>query len=117
MAVAEQTVPAGTHGTAALERPVDVLPVKGLPVVGVIVACLIAAIGTNSKWALDFFHVAGGGVWTALDLFLGFVIGLILGRMSIPARIELTKRLTPKMVVIVPTPVTITLAAGFQLAR
>jgi len=116
MAVAEQTVPARAHAATA-ERPVDVLPVKGLPVVGVIVACLIAAIGTNSHWALDFFHVVGGGIWTALDLFLGFVIGPILGRMSIPARIELTKRLMPNMVLIIPTLVTMTLAAGFQLAR
>jgi hypothetical protein len=116
MAVAEQTVPVGGHAAAA-DRPVDVLPVKALPAVGIIVACLIAAIGTNSKWGLDFFHVVGGGIWTALDLFLGFVIGPILGRMSIPARIELTKKLMPKMVLIIPTLVTMTLAAGFQLAR
>src|SRR5437016_14537995 len=116
MAVAEQTVPVGAQA-AAQERPVDVLPVKALPVVGVIVACLIAAIGTNSKWALDFFHVVGGGIWTALDLFLGLVIGPILGRMSIPARIELTKKLMPKMVLLIPTLVPMTHAAGFPLAR
>ncbi len=100
-----------------MERPVAILPVKALPVVGVIVACLIAAIGTNSHWALDFFHVVGGGIWTALDLFLGFVLGPIIGRMSIPARVELTTRLMPKMVLLIPTLVTMTLAAGFQLAR
>lgn len=94
-----------------------ILPVSALPIVAVIVACLIAAIAANSKWALDFFHVVGGGIWTALDLFLGLVLGPILGRMSIPARIELTKRLMPKMVLIIPTLVTMTLAAGFQLAR
>jgi hypothetical protein len=114
MAVAQQAAPAHV---AADDRPVEILPVKGLPAVGVIVACLIAAIGTNSHWALDFFHVVGGGIWTALDLFLGLVLGPILGRLSIPARIELTKKLMPKMVLIIPTLVTMTLAAGFQLAR
>jgi hypothetical protein len=104
-------------GSPAEEPIVPILPVKALPAVVVIIACLIAAIGTNSKWALDFFHVAGGGLWTGLDLFLGLVLGPILGRMSIPARIELTKRLMPKMVLIIPTLVTMTLAAGFQLAR
>jgi uncharacterized membrane protein len=36
--------------------------------------------------------------------------------MSIPARIELTTRLMPKMVLIMPTVVGITLAAGWQVA-
>ncbi len=35
-----------------------------------------------------------------IDLFLGFVIGPIMGKLSIPARIELTTRLMPKMVII-----------------
>jgi len=117
MAVAEHPIPTVATDAPVAERPVDILPVKGLPVVAVIVACLIAAIGTNSHWALDFFHVVGGGIWTALDLFLGLVLGPILGRLSIPARIELTKKLMPKMVLIIPTLVTMTLAAGFQLAR
>lgn len=99
------------------EQPVEILPVKALPVVAVIIGCLVAAIGTNSHWALNFFHVVGGGVWTALDLFLGFVLGPIIGAMSISGRVELTKKLMPKMVLLIPTLVTMTLAAGFQLAR
>jgi hypothetical protein len=103
---------------ASSPRPrVEVIPVRGLPLVAVVVALLIAAIGTNSRWGLDFFHVVGGGIWTALDLFLGFVLGPILGRLSIPARIELTTKLMPKMALIIPTLVTMTLGAGFQLAR
>jgi hypothetical protein len=117
MAVAERYLPVAEAGSRPDERPVEILPVKALPVVGAIVACLIAAIATNSHWALDFFHVAGGGVWTALDLFLGLVLGPILGSMALPGRIELTKKLMPKMVLIIPTLVTMTLAAGFQLAR
>jgi hypothetical protein len=117
VAVAEHQLAASGPPSRAEEPLVPILPVKALPAVAVIVACLIAAIGTNSKWALDFFHVAGGGLWTALDLFLGLVLGPILGSMSIPARVELTKRLMPKMVLIIPTLVTMTLAAGFQLAR
>jgi hypothetical protein len=117
MAVAEQHLPVVEAGAVAGERPVEILPVKALPVVAVIVGCLIAAIATNSHWALDFFHVAGGGIWTALDLFLGLILGPILGSLALPGRIELTKKLMPKLVLIVPTLVTMTLAAGFQLAR
>jgi hypothetical protein len=38
-----------------------------------------------------------------------------MGKMSVPARVEFTTRLMPKMVLIMPTVVTITLAAGWQL--
>jgi hypothetical protein len=117
MGVAEPPVLAPAPPAVAEERPVEILPLKALPIVAVAVGCLIAAIATNSHWALDFFHVAGGGMWTALDLFLGFVLGPILATMTIPGRIELTKKLMPKMVLIIPTLVTMTLAAGFQLAR
>ncbi|SRR5579875_2190024 len=103
---------------AAVHRPsFQIVPVRGLPIVAVVLACLVVAIATNRLWAIDFFHVVSGGIWTALDLFLGFVIGPILGRLSIPARIEFTTRFMPKMVLIMPTLVTCTLAAGWQLAR
>jgi hypothetical protein len=62
-----------------------------------------------------FLHVAGGAAWTIIDLFLGLVLGPIMGRMSIPARVEFTTRLMPKMLLIMPTVVTLTLAAGWQL--
>ncbi len=117
MAVAEQPLQLTGADARPAERPVEILPVKALPVVAVILGCVVAAIATNSRWALDFFHVAGGGVWTALDLFLGLVLGPILGSLALPGRIELTKKLMPKMVLIIPTLVTMTLAAGFQLAR
>lgn len=118
MAVVEQEIRRGSLGPPAAGRPqVQVVPVRGLPIVAVIVSLLVVAIATNSKWALDFFHVVGGGLWTGIDLFFGFILGPILGRLSIPARIELTSRLMPKMVLLIPTLVTMTLAAGFQLAR
>jgi hypothetical protein len=43
------------------------------------------------------------------------VLGPIIGRMSIPARTEFTTNLMTKMVLIMPTVVTMTLAAGWQL--
>jgi hypothetical protein len=94
-----------------------VVPLRGLPIVAAVLVGLVVTIATNKLWAIDFFHVVGGGLWTALDLFLGFVIGPILGSLAIPARAEFTKRLMPKMVLIMPTLVLCTLAAGWQLAR
>jgi hypothetical protein len=98
-------------------RDFEIVPLRGLPIVGVVLAGLIAAIAADTLWALEFFHVAAGALWTSFDLFLGFVLGPILGRLAIPARIELTTRLMPKMLLIMPTLVTATLASGWQLGR
>jgi hypothetical protein len=103
---------------AAVARPdFEIVPLKGLPIVAVAFAALIAAIAANKLWPLEFLHVAFGAAWTIVDLFLGLVLGPIMGRMSIPSRIEFTTRLMPKMVLIMPTVVTITLAAGWQLGH
>jgi hypothetical protein len=94
----------------------DIVPRKGLAIVAVAMVMLIVAIAVNKLWPLVFLHVAGGAAWTIIDLFLGLVLGPIIGRMSIPARVEFTTRLMPKMVLIMPTVVTLTLASGWQLA-
>jgi len=106
-----------TIGEAPHRVDFEIISLRGLLVVGLVLAGLVAAVATNRLWALDFFHVVGGGMWTALDLFLGFVLGPILGRLSIPARTEFTTRFMPKMILIMPTLVVATLAAGWQLAR
>ena len=94
-----------------------IIPTAALPAVVVVFVALIVAVATNRLWALDFFHVVGGGLWTGIDLFLGFVIGPIIGTMSIPARMEFSKKFMPKMVLLMPTLVIMTLAGGWQLAR
>ena len=110
-------VPAAGPG-AAIERPdFQIVPRAGLPIVAVILGLLIAGIASDKLWPLEFLHVVGGAAWTIIDLFLGFVLGPIIGRLSIPARVEFTTRLMPKMVLIMPTAVTVTLAAGWQLAN
>ncbi len=101
----------------AIERPdFEIVPRKGLILVGVAAVLLIVAIAVNKLWPLTFFHVAGGAAWTIIDLFLGLILGPIMGKMSVPARVEFTTRLMPKMVLIMPTVVTATLAAGWQLS-
>ena len=95
----------------------EILPMKGLILIAVVFTGLVAAITANKLWALDFFHVVGGGLWTGIDLFVGLVIGPILGRLSMQARIEFITRFMPKMLIIMPMLVTVTLAAGWQLAQ
>jgi hypothetical protein len=110
------SAPPAPPGAPAV-REFQIVPRAGIPLVVIAVGGLIAGIASNSLWALEFFHVSGGAAWTAIDLFLGLLLGPIIGSMPVPARIELTTRLMPKMVLLMPTLVILTLGAGFQLAR
>jgi hypothetical protein len=120
MAQAVVSTPGGAIGdgpAAVIERPdFQIVPRAGLPIVAVVLALLIAGVAVNELWPLEFLHVVAGAAWTVIDLFLGFVLGPIIGKMSIPARVEFTTRLMPKMVLIMPTVVTVTLVAGWQLS-
>jgi hypothetical protein len=115
VAVAE---PAVQQAAVPIERPsFAIIPLRGLPIAAAVLVGLVVSIAGNWTWALDFYHVVGGGLWTGVDLFLGFVVGPTMRRLSIPARIELTTKLMPKTLLILPVLVTMTLASGFQLAR
>src|ERR1700710_3157017 len=109
--------PAGAGPPPDAPRRLDfeIVPRKGLPLVALAFTALVVAIAADKLWPLEFMHVVFGAAWTIIDLFLGLVLGPIIGRMSVPSRIELTTRLMPKLVLIMPTVVTITLAAGWQL--
>ena len=111
-------VQAGNVAAASGPPPsqIQVVPLKGLPIVAAVVVFVIVSIAGNWLWALTFCHVVGGALWTAIDLFVGLIIGPILGRLSIAARAEFAARFMPKMVLLMPTLVLMTLAAGFQLA-
>ena len=95
----------------------QIVPLAGLPIVGAALVFLVVAIVGDWLWALNFVHVVAGGLWTGIDLFVGLIIGPILGRLSIQARTEFTVRFMPKMLLLMPTLVTLTLASGWQLSR
>ncbi|HUX03450.1 MAG TPA: hypothetical protein VMV53_00880 [Acidimicrobiales bacterium] len=111
-------VPAVTApDVAPARRSIEIVPRRGLALVGLAVVFVALSIAGNWTWALMFSHVVGGALWTSLDLFVGLVLGPILGRLSPATRAEFTARFMPKMVIIMPTLVMMTLAAGFQIAR
>lgn len=109
--------PEAHGGPPPTARDFQIVPTLGIPIVAAVVIGLIMAIASNQLWALTFFHVVGGGLWTGVDLFVGLILGPIIGRMSIPARVEFTTKFMPKMLLLMPTLVTMTLASGWQLAR
>jgi hypothetical protein len=115
---AEPATTAAVPAAAGIQIPdFEIVPRLGLIPVAIVFAGLVVAIAVNELWPLEFFHVVFGAAWTIIDLFLGFILGPILGRLSPPARIEMTTRLMPKMVLLMPTVVTATLAGGWQLGH
>ena len=75
----QETLEASARDAVPQRRKIQVVPLRGLPVVAVAVVFVAASIGFNWRWGLMFNHVVGGGLWTGIDLFVGFVIGPILG--------------------------------------
>ena len=93
------------------------VPLWGVGLALLVIAALIVTIASNSLFGLDFFHVFAGALWISTDLIMGFIIGPIMNRLDIPARMVFAKRLMTTMMVAMPTVVICTLTAGWQLAR
>ncbi len=80
------------------------------------VGALVAAVQSRNVWLLNYVHVFTAILWTGTDLFMGFILGPILRRVSLPARREIVVRLMPRMVFYMPTVSIVTTTAGFYLA-
>jgi hypothetical protein len=77
---------------------------------------MTAAILGNSLWLLDFVHVMAGALWTGIDLFMGFVIGPVLRRVSLDTRRAMIAGIIPRTLILMPTLSIITSTAGWFLA-
>jgi hypothetical protein len=80
------------------------------------VAVMIAAILGSSLWFLDFVHVMTGALWTGIDLFMGFVIGPVLRRVSFETRRAMIAGIIPRTLILMPTLSAITSTSGWFLA-
>ena len=86
---------------------------------------MVAAIGTlvvmfvailsPSLWFLNFLHVMTGALWTGIDLFMGFVIGPVLRRVSLDTRRAMIAGVIPRTLILMPTLSIVTSTAGWFL--
>jgi hypothetical protein len=84
---------------------------------GIAVVAMVLAIQFGSNWILNFVHVMGGGLWTGIDLFMGFVIGPILRRLPLDGRRAMLTALVPRTLFLMPTLSIITATSGWFLAE
>ncbi len=75
----------------------------------------MALIRHNYYW-LDFSHVMAGALWTGTDIFMGFILGPILRRLTPDQRKAVINWLTPKTLLYVPVLAITTGTGGWFLA-
>ena len=80
-------------------------------------AVMISAIVSRNLWFLNWVHVFTGLMWTGIDLFMGFILGPILRQVDLPVRREITLRLVPRTLFLMPTLAIITGTTGWYLAQ
>ena len=77
---------------------------------------MLASIFLNNLWLLNFVHVLSSLLWTGIDLFMGFVLGPVLRKLSLSQRRDIAKGLTPRTLFIMPTLSIISGTTGWFLA-
>ena len=101
---------------APRERAASPLRISYVAASAVAFAVMIAAILGNSIWFLNWVHVMTGGLWTGIDLFMGFVIGPVLRGVSLDVRRAIIAGIIPRTLILMPTLSIITSTAGWFLA-
>jgi len=95
-----------------LANPIFVFIVIFLPV-----GALIYSMNFGPVIILNYVHVMTGVLWTGIDLFMGVVLGPVLGRMEPKDRAAVFKRLVPKMTFLMPVLATVVITSGIELTQ
>ena len=95
-----------------LANPIFIIIVVFLPI-----GALIYAMNFGSLKFLNYVHIMTGVLWTGIDLFMGAVIGPVLGGMEPKDRANVFKRLIPRMTFLMPVLAAVAITSGIQLAQ
>ncbi len=99
-------------GIIQLANPIFIIIVVGLPI-----SALIYAANFGSLKFLNYVHIMTGVLWTGIDLFMGGILGPVLGGMEPKDRANVFKRLIPKMTFLMPVLAAVATTSGIQLAQ
>ena len=104
--------PSALSSIIRMANPTFVIVAVFLPI-----GALMYALNFGSIVALNYVHIMTGAMWTGIDLFMGFVLGPVLGGMDTGGRAGVFRRLVPKMTFLMPVLAAVTTTAGFKLAQ
>jgi hypothetical protein len=108
------TAPGAAAAPGTIASPLT--PLYLIPAV-VALGVMVFAINGDSVWFLNFVHGMAGVLWTGIDLFMGFVVGPVLRRVSPETRKTMMSGIIPRTLILMPTLSTITSTAGWFLAK
>jgi hypothetical protein len=102
----------GLRGLADQANPAFAAGVVVVPILA-----LAATLVTNDVRHLTYVHVMAGVLWTGIDLFMGLIIGPVVGGMDPERRAGFFRRFTPKMTFLMPVLSAVTVVGGIVLAQ
>nr|WP_254279817.1 hypothetical protein [Halomicroarcula marina] len=85
-------------------------------VVGVSILALVYATTVASVQHHTYVHVMAGLLWTGTDIFIGAVLGPVIGGLGEEESAAVFERLTPKTAFFLPSMAFLTIAGGLTLA-
>ena len=91
-------------------------PAFAVAVVTIPLAALGYALTVASLQQHTYVHVMAGVLWTGIDVFIGAVLGPVIGGLDDEQSAAVFRRLTPKTSFLLPSLATVTIASGIALA-
>jgi hypothetical protein len=111
MATVDDSGATGIRGMAQRANPAFAAGAVTVPILA-----LAVALATGNTRYLFYVHVMAGALWTGVDVFMGAVLGPVLGGLDLDERASVFERFTPKMTFLMPVLAAVTITAGIQLA-
>jgi len=110
--VMEPTKPGVISVVIKLANPIFIIIAVCLPI-----GALIYAMNFGSLKVINYVHIMTAALWTGIDLFMGVVLGPVLGGMEPKDRANVFKRLIPRMTFLMPVLAAVATTSGIQLAQ
>lgn len=111
MSTSTTTVRGTIGGMARAANPTFAVAVVFLPIAAFGYA---QTVGTTTQHT--FVHVMTGVLWTGVDIFIGLVIGPVIGGLDEESASQFFQRFTPKSAFLLPTIATVAIFTGITLA-
>ncbi|ACV11545.1 conserved hypothetical protein [Halorhabdus utahensis DSM 12940] len=105
------TVRGTIAGMAQRANPAFAVAVVAIPLAALGYALTVASIQGHT-----YVHVMAGVLWTGIDVFIGAVLGPVIGGLDDEESAAVFQRLTPKTAFLLPSLATVTIASGIALA-
>ncbi|QLH77977.1 hypothetical protein HZS55_12005 [Halosimplex rubrum] len=106
------TIRGTVGGLGRRANPAFAVAVVFLPLAALGYALTVASVQNHT-----YVHVMAGVLWTGTDIFIGAVLGPVVGGLDDEQSAAVFRRLTPKTAFFLPSLATVTIASGLALAQ